>query len=169
MKNNIVYDIALTAATLTASPVIACDGSSATNNMHAYNEFIMDNETVTSNTTINYRQYLNSIMIRQSFDKQLNDKRITLPKDTIHIFDKISEKCSNFDIKEVYADYSSASNAIRIDMAIDNNFLLIVRKKIEEDEDNCVAVSLSKGSEDYLVDYLDLDFFIKEVTACIKG
>ncbi len=169
MKNTI-YTIALTAATLTASPFIASDGSSMMGNMCADANFIISQETVTSKRTVDDRQYLNSAMIRRSFYERLAERDISHLSDSVEqSICKISEKCGYFNIKEVYADYSPISNAIRIDMIINNDFLLIVRKTIDEDENNNVAISLSNGNEDYLVDYIDLDYLVKEVNYCIRG
>lgn len=161
--------MALTATTLTTSPFIASEGSSIQGDTYPYDSFIKSQETVTNRNVVDYRQYLNSIMIMQSFRERLADRNCSLISDVEHVLSKISEKCGCFDIKEVYADYSPLTNAIRIDMVIDNDFLLIVRKKIEKGEDNGIAVSLSKGDDDYLVDYLDLDCLTEEVNYCIKG
>lgn len=167
--NNTIYTIALTATTLTNPSHIMSEGSSVIGNMYDNVRFTGGQEIVTSSRNADYRQYLNSIIIRQSLDKRLAEKHISLPSDAEYTLNKICEKCACFDIKEVYADYSPVSNAIRIDMMIDNDFLLIVRKTIENGEDNGVAVSLSKGDEDYIADYLDLEDLVKETSLCIKG
>lgn len=169
MKKSI-YAIALTAATLSSSPIIASD--SGISNIYTDVNYITDLESTTSNQIADQRRYLNSIMIKESFRARLIERKLCedLPNNIKDSLYNISEKCSSFNIKEVYADYSPVSNAIRIDMVIDNDFLLIVRKTIEEmEDDNCIAVSLSKGNENYLVDYLDLNDLIKEVNYCIKG
>ena len=165
-----IYTIALTAATLTAPPMIASGGSSIMGDVLVDANYIMSQGTVTSSKSADDRQYMNSIMIRKSFRERLAERRISqLPDNVENVLYEMCEKCGHFDLKEVYADYSPKSNAIRIDMIINNDFLLIVRKTIQEDEDNGVAVSLSKGNENYLVDYVDLDNLIKEVDYCIKG
>lgn len=165
--NNIIYT-ALATATLTASPFMVSSGSSVMGSVDV--NFIISQDIVTREKTADDRQYLNSIMIKNSFDDRLLERKISqLPDSVKHALDKISEKCGYFDIKEVYADYSPVSNAIRIDMIIANDYLLIVRKTVEEDEDNDIAVSLSKGNETYLVDYFDLENLTKEVNDCIRG
>lgn len=163
------YAIALTAATLSSSPIIASD--SGINNIYTDVNYITDLESTTSSQIADHRRYLNSIMIKESFCTKLTERKLykDLPSNIKNIFYNISKECSSFDVKEVYADYSPVSNAIRIDMVIDDDFLLIVRKTIEEKDDNCIAVSLSRGNENYLVDYLDLNDLIKEVNYCIKG
>lgn len=166
MKESIIYAIALTAATFTPYPVIASDSSISDICVN------VPTESMTSNQRADDRRYLNSILIKDSFRARLKERKLcgNLSDSVKNALNTISEKCSFFDIKEVYADYSPLSNAIRIDMIVDNDFLLIVRKTIEEDtDDNCIAVSLSKGNENYLADYLDLNDFIKDVNYCIKG
>ncbi len=169
MKKSI-YTIALTAATLTASPIIASE-SIGMGNVYADVNYITGLESITSNQIADNRRYLNSIMIRKSFRERLEEKKLygKISDNVEDIFYKMSDKCSYFNVKEVYADYSPISNAIRIDMIINNDFLLIVRKTIEKDMDNNIGVSLSKGNENYLVDYIDLDNLTKEVNYCIKG
>lgn len=166
MKESIIYAIAFTAATLTPSPVIASDLSISDICVN------VPIESMTSNQRVDDRRYLNSIQIKDSFRARLEERKLyeDLSDSVKNAFNTISEKCSFFDIKDVYADYSPSSNAIRIDMIIDNDFLLIVRKTIEESmEDNCIAVSLSKDNEIYLADYIDLNDLIEEVNYCIKG
>lgn len=171
LMKNPIYAIALTAATLTSSPIIASE-SIGGSNIYADVNYITGLESTTSNQIADNGRYLNSVMIRESFRERLIERELygKLPNFVENIFCNISDKCSYFNVKEVYADYSPVSKAIRIDMIIDNDFLLIVRKTIEEEQtDNSVAVSLSKGNENYLVDYFDLNTLIKEVNYCIKG
>lgn len=169
MKKSI-YAIALTAATLTSSPIIVSE-SIGMSNVYADINYIMGLESTTSNQIADNRRYLNSIMIRESLRERLIEKGLygKISDDIEDFFYKISDKCSFFNLKEVYADYSPVSNAIRIDMIVDNDFLLVVRKTIEKEVDNSIAVSLSNGNENYLVDYIDLDNLIKEVNYCIRG
>lgn len=172
MKEPIIYTLALTAATLTPYPVIASDSSISDICVNVPTESMPPSKSMTSNQRADDRRYLNSILIKDSFRARLKERKLceNLSDSVKNALNTISEKCSFFDIKEVYADYSPLSNAIRIDMIVDNDFLLIVRKTIEEDtDDNCIAVSLSKGNENYLADYLDLNDFIKDVNYCIKG
>lgn len=165
MKNTI-YTIALTASTLTAFPSYTSEGASV---MGGQWESVIAT-SYTSKDLGNDRRYLNYRIIQQSFRNRLVERSISqLPSSIEKIFNKISDKCSSFDIKEVYADYSPVSNAIRIDMIIDNDFLLIVRKTFGEDEDNCVAISLSKDNESYLADYLNIENLAKEVGNYFKG
>lgn len=164
-----IYAIALTAATLTSSPLISSESIIGSN---IYANYIIGIESTTSNQIADNGRYLNSIMIRESFRERLIEKHLygKLPHFVENIFNNLCDKCSYFNIREVYADYSTNSNAIRLDMVIDNGFLLIVRKKIEEEQtNNNVAVSLSKGNENYLVDYLDLNNLTTEVHYCIQG
>lgn len=170
--NKSIYAIALAATTTLTFPPIIASESVGTSDIYSNVNFVTSKESTTSNQIADNRRYLNSIMIKKSFYERLEEKRhqMNLSNQTEKLFYSICEKCSYFDIKEVYADYSPASNAIRIDMIIDNDFLLIVRKNINDyDEDNCVAVSLSKGNERYIADYLDLNNLTKEVNYCIKG
>lgn len=169
MKKSI-YAIALTAATLSSSPIIVSE-SIGWGNVYADVNYITGLESTTSNQIADNRRYLNSVMIRTSFRERIEEKKLygKISNSVESVFCKIGDKCSYFNVKEVYADYSPISNAIRIDMIIDNDFLLIVRKTIEKEMDNNIAVSLSKGNENYLVDYIDLDNLTKEVNYYIKG
>lgn len=162
--------VALTAATLTSSfSSIASESIGMYN--YCENSYIVSVESTTSNQIVDNRRFLNSILIRKSLNslnKRLIEKKHYLSNNITNIFYDICEKCSYFDVKEVYADYSPLSNAIRLDMIINNDFLFIVRKKIEKDMDNNIAVSLSKGNELYLVDYLDLSDLRKEINYYIN-
>lgn len=159
----------LTAASLSVPiPIILSEGSESFPVIDRDTTSFIIRQNVTSQG-VNYKQYYNFLKIKQSFNKRLLERKINnLDENLKHTFNVIGEKCSNFDIQEVYADYSPNSNAFRIDMIINDNFLLIVRKTIEEDNDY-VAISLSKGDEYYLVDYIDLKNLAKEINDYIKG
>lgn len=169
--NKSIYAIALAATTTFTSCHIIASESVGASDIYSNVNFVTSQESTTSNQIADNRRYLNSIMIKKSFYERLTEKRqqVNLSNLAEKLFYSICEKCSYFDIKEVYADYSPVSEAIRIDMIIDNDFLLIVRKKINDNEDNCIAVSLSKGNERYIADYLDLNNLTKEVNYYIKG
>lgn len=169
-KEKFIYKIVLSTATLTMSPITVQGDSSVDSSMYANNYFVASQQTDTGNDCIGCGKYFNSVNIRRSFDERMSERKISsIPDHVKQTLFKLSEECGRFDIKEVYADYSPVTNAIRIDMVIANGFLLIVRKTFDDDEDTGVAVSLSKGNDDYLADYIEIDDFVNEVDDCIKG
>lgn len=167
----IIYNIVLAATTLTPSSSIASENVGIYEyDIRSSVNYVASQESTTSNQIVDDSRYLNTIKIKNSFHKRLREKNIQDSYSGIveKLFDSLCEKCSSFDIKEVYADYSLISKAIRIDMIIDDDFLLIVRKTIDEEDDNCVAVSLSKDGKDYLIDYFDIINITREVNYFIK-
>ena len=166
---NNIYIIALSAATITSPSQLICDGSSETVPLVSQVEYQRGQSTATKQEPVNCEAYLNFLMIKNSFNERLSERGISvLSSVTMSVFQKICEQCSYFKIKEVYADYSPKSNAIRIDMIIDNDFFIIVRKSLEE-LDNGIAVSLLRGDKLYMADYLDLNSLNNAVDYYIKG
>jgi len=166
-----ICTIALTTATLAVSTYVADEYTSANIGIYANINRIVSQASFTGQDSISIdcQKYLNSVMIRKSFDDSMRERQISdTPLYVKQALLDMSEKCSAFGIKDVYADYSPVTNAIRIDLAIDDDFLLIVRKTFGED-DNGVAVSLFKGDEEFLADYFDMSQFVNEVNSCIRG
>lgn len=99
---------------------------------------------------------LNSLKIQKSFQQKYNN----LSKDILNQIEMISDAISDFDVKEFYVEYNDSNNVIRIDVIINNNFMLLIRKKLNQ---NNIAFSLSKNNETYIADYLSLNEMINIV------
>lgn len=99
---------------------------------------------------------LNSLKIQKSFQQKYNN----LSKDILNQIEMISDAISDFDIKDLFVEYNNSNNVIRIDVIVDNNFMLLIRKKLNQ---NNVSFSLSKNNETYIADYLNLNEMINIV------
>lgn len=164
-----IYTIAISTATLAASPYVADQYSSVRTTVYDSLSLIASQKTITGTESINCRKFLNSLLIRKSFSKRMLERNISnIPSAVEQALFNISEECGNFDIKDVYADYSPMTRAIRIDMVLDKDFFLIVRKTFEDNDDG-VAVSLSKGKEQILADYVEMNKIVEKVDKCIKA
>lgn len=100
--------------------------------------------------------------MRQLFSQRLNSKSIVPDKHIWHSFTKMAEACSRIPYNEVFADYSSSTNAIRIDMLTEDGFLIMVRKYVDEEEDE-IAFSLARKGEVYLADVSSLSSFWENI------
>ena len=99
---------------------------------------------------------LNSLKIQKSFQQKYSN----LSKNILNQIEMISDAVSDFDIKDLYVEYNKPNNVIRIDVIINNNFILLLRKKLNQ---NNAAFSLSKNNETYIADYLNLNEMINLV------
>lgn len=73
-------------------------------------------------------------------------KEILVNKDVKSWLEKLSEKIDIIDnIQELYIDYSITNKAIRADILVKNNVLIMLRHIIDDDKDDIVSYSISLG------------------------
>lgn len=75
-------------------------------------------------------------------------------------FEKLSDIIDNIDgeILEVYLDYSKTTRAIRVEISIKNNILIIIRHIIDKfDDDNIVTYSISIANKIMEVNWCNID------------
>ena len=75
-------------------------------------------------------------------------------------FEKLSVIIDNIDgeILEVYLDYSKINRAIRVEISIKNNILIIIRHIIDKfDDDNIVTYSISIANEIMEINWCDVE------------
>ena len=85
-------------------------------------------------------------------------KEILVNKDVKSWLEKLSEKIDIIDnIQELYIDYSITNKAIRADILVKNNVLIMLRHVIDNDKNDMVSYSISVGKNIMEVNWCNID------------
>lgn len=60
-------------------------------------------------------------------------------------------------IKELYVDYSKINKAIRMDILIENNVLIMIRHIFDNDKDDIISYSISVGKNVMEINWCDIE------------
>lgn len=85
-------------------------------------------------------------------------KEILVNKDVKSWLEKLSEKIDIIDnIQELYIDYSITNKAIRADILVKNNVLIMLRHIIDDDKNDIVSYSISIGTTVMEVNWCNIE------------
>ena len=105
-------------------------------------------------------------MIEKVTITDILQEEILINQEVKLFLEKLSKKIDAIsDIKELYVDYSKINKAIRVDILIENNVLIMLRHTFDDDKDNIVSYSISVGKNIMEVNWCD----IEEINNKING